>query len=315
MSDTYCSAFWTHTNLRPGNQVFPCCRFKHSIQSFDGNLNSVLTTPTYEKLRHLSSTGQKIPGCEKCYHEENNSKQSYRQWFNQKYQQDVVDLRWVELGLDNQCNLTCDGCSEEFSSAWATKKSLNTIKKFNVTSIKEISYIPDSITEISFLGGEPLMNNRHIRLLRMAKNKANIHIHYNTNGTFMLDLDTIDLLNQFKSVNFVVSVDGYQELNDKVRQGSHWEDIESFIEQILATNFAMQIHTVIHKNNWQGLGDLRNFIRSKNLNWRINVLTFPNHLDIVNLDLHEKQQLIDILSEYPDISEQDYIKSHIGISQ
>ena len=58
-----CSAFWNHTNIRSGNRVYPCCRFKHSVATFDGDIDNVLHSTAYQDLREQSAKGQFIKGC------------------------------------------------------------------------------------------------------------------------------------------------------------------------------------------------------------------------------------------------------------
>jgi hypothetical protein len=84
MDNTLCSAFWNHTNIRGGNRVFPCCRYKTPIQTFGGDLEKVLYSKEYKSLRSDSSNGIRNPNCEKCYYEESLGKKSTRQWFNEK---------------------------------------------------------------------------------------------------------------------------------------------------------------------------------------------------------------------------------------
>lgn len=271
-----CAAFWHHTNIRNDNNIFPCCRFKTPIQKFDGNVVNILNSAEYQALRDHEGP---IAGCAKCDYEETLGKESLRQQFNKQYDTETVKLEFLEVGLDNICNLTCDGCWEEFSSSWAKKTNTNII----VRSSDDIKELPDTVNKILFLGGEPLMTTRHIKLLKIA-NRPALDVTYNTNGTFLLDEATIELLNDCKHVKFILSVDGYGELNDKVRSGSSWADIVKFIDQISYLGFELVIHTVIHKNNWQGIRELEDFIRRCHLPWTTNVLTYPLHLDIATIE-------------------------------
>ena len=104
-ADTRCAAFWKHTNVRSNNEVFPCCRFKYPVQKFDGNLQSILHSSEYESLRKDSETGIKIDGCQKCYYEESIGTYSTRNFFNDNYSTDLVNLEFLEMGFDNICNL------------------------------------------------------------------------------------------------------------------------------------------------------------------------------------------------------------------
>lgn len=286
-----CAAFWHHTNIRNDNNVFPCCRFKTPIQKFDGDVVNILNSAEYKALRE--ATGP-IAGCAKCDYEETMGKESLRQQFNKQYDMETVKLEFLEVGLDNICNLTCDGCWDEFSSSWAKKSN----SKIIVRTSTDITELPDTVNKILFLGGEPLMTTRHIRLLKIA-NRPELDVTYNTNGTFLLDEETIALLNDCKHVKFILSVDGYGELNEQVRSGSKWSDIIKFIDQISDLGFELVIHTVIHKNNWQGMPQLADFVKRCHLPWTTNVLTYPQHLDIANVE--NKSAIRNLLSniEFP----------------
>jgi sulfatase maturation enzyme AslB (radical SAM superfamily) len=295
-----CAAFWHHTNIRNDNNVFPCCRFKTPIQKFDGDIVNILDSAEYKALRGAEGP---IAGCAKCDYEETMGKESLRQQFNKQYDMETVKLEFLEVGLDNICNLTCDGCWGEFSSSWAKKNN----EEIVVRSSTDITELPDTINKMLFLGGEPLMTTRHTRLLKIA-NRPQLDVTYNTNGTFLLDEETILLLNECKHVKFILSVDGYGELNEQVRGGSKWSDIVRFIDQISDLGFELVIHTVLHKNNWQGMSQLADFIKRCHLQWTTNILTYPPHLDVINIT--DKQKCIESIESIT-IPNKQYILAHL----
>lgn len=307
---TICSAFWRHTNLRGDDRVFPCCRFKEPVGQFTGDVVTILDSKEYQELRRASLAGEKISGCDKCYHEESLGKESLRQQFNGNYSRDSVELEYLEIGFDNICNLTCDGCFDEFSNSWAKKNNPDKPKRILTTRLKEIKNLPPSLRKVLFLGGEPLMTNRHKKLLKLVKDKHLVSVTYNTNGTFLLDAETIDLLDEFKKVDFIVSIDAYGVLNSHVRNGSKWADILAFIDQVEDLEFDISAHTVIHKNNWFGLPDLFKFIERMRLPWTTNVLTYPPHLDIINLSPSDKVEFKQTL-ESLDIPNREYTLEHL----
>lgn len=307
---TVCSAFWRHTNLRGDDRVFPCCRFKEPIGKFDGNVVKILDSQEYQELRRASLAGEKISGCAKCYHEEHLGQESLRQKFNKTFHRNSVELEYLEIGFDNICNLTCDGCFDEFSNSWAKENNPDKPKRILTTRLKEIKTLPQSIKKILFLGGEPLMTNRHKKLLKIVKNKHEVSVTYNTNGTFLLDVETVDLLDEFKKVDFIVSIDAYGVLNNHVRKGSKWGEILEFIDQLEDLEFDITIHSVIHKNNWFGLSDLSKFIERSRLSWTVNILTYPDHLDIINLSEDEKQNFKETLEQIS-VPSKDYILEHL----
>ena len=273
-----CAAFWKHTNLRNSDKVFPCCRFKQ-------------------------------PVCAKCMYEEDNGKKSLREKFNETYDMETIGLEYLEVGLDNICNLTCDGCWAEFSSSWSEKQFPDKPKSFHIRSGKDIEVLPDTLNKILFLGGEPLMTTRHYKILQKIKTPENVEVTYNTNATFMLSEQHISLLNTFKKVHFIVSIDAYGELNDKVRSGSKWSQILEFIDQIKSTKFSMSINSVLHINNWRGFIDLENFVNEVNVDWEVNVLTFPKHLDVANNN--NKKEVLDLIRK-TNIPNKEYVINHLS---
>lgn len=301
-SKTVCAAFWNIASIRNNSDVHPCCRFKYPVLKLSDNLNDILTSTQYQSLRDNSLLGNEIEGCQKCYQEEKLGKTSLRQQYNNEFSTDEIKLQFVDIAFDNICNLTCDGCWDEFSNSWGEKLNPGKHKKFYLRQIKEIKEIPNSVKKIWFLGGEPLMTSRHKKLLQKIKNLQNIDVIYNTNGSFLLDNETIQLLEKCQSVTINLSIDGLGELNERVRSGSNWNKTIEFIDQIKELSCCLNIHTVVHKNNWFGLNDLENFVKVNNFSWTINVLTFPKELQIKNLDQADKEKFKNYLtmSSIPD---------------
>lgn len=302
-----CAALYKHTNVRGGNKVYPCCRYKTPVQKFDGNVNEILHTKEYEKLRADMETGW-LPGCGKCKHEEDLGMESLRQRFNKKYTASVPELKYLEVGFDNICDLTCDGCYEQWSSSWWVKKNPNLPAKLGVTSTKNFENIPDTIERVVFLGGEPLMTNRHRKFLDSLKSLDSLTVEYYTNGMHRLTEQDMALLEKCKHVHFTVSIDAVGTLNEKVRTGSRWSTVVDTLDQI-ANKFDYTIHTTVHKNNWHGLPDMYEFTRGYK-NWTTNLLTFPRGMDVINISPKDKTRFAHMLDNF-DIPNKEYIKAHL----
>lgn len=303
-----CAAFWKHTNIRPGNRIYPCCRFKHSIGTFDGNLENVLHSDTYKMLRNRASVEEFIPGCDKCAYEESIGHRSLRQDFNERYSFDSVNLDFLEIGFDNLCNLVCDGCNSEFSTSWIIKeKEIFGAAKNKLLEIDEITNIPDSIQKVLFLGGEPLITDKHYRLIKQFKDSK--EIIYNTNATFIPPENIVEEMRKHKT-SFIISIDGYGELNEKVRGGTKWNNVLEFINWAEKNNFDFEFNTVLHKNNYFGIFELNDFLKQYNKKWYVNCLTYPSNLDIKTLTLDELKEFKDKLAE-SNIPTKDFILGHI----
>ena len=301
-----CSALYSHTNLRGGDRIFPCCRYKEPLQQFDGDVNNILNSKEYNTLRNNWTIDN--PNCAKCKHEEGLGKQSLRQWFNENYSTDQIQLKYFEVGFDNICDLTCDGCWEEWSSSWWVKKNPNLPPKQGITSTTELRNIPESIEKVIFLGGEPLMTNRHRKFLESFDTLEHLEVEYFTNGMHKLQEEDYQLLEKCKRVHFTISIDGHSVLNEQVRSGSIWSAVVDTLDEI-ANTFEYTIHTTIHKNNWHGLPELAKFTKNY-ANWTTNVLTYPKELDIINLEQCDQKTLLKILEQY-NIPNKKYIQAHL----
>jgi sulfatase maturation enzyme AslB (radical SAM superfamily) len=299
-----CAAFWKHTNIRNSNKIYPCCRYKTPVATFDGDVEGILHSEVYQKLRE----SEYLEGCAKCHYEESQGKQSLRQRFNEEYDTDIVELKYLELGLDNICNLTCDGCFGDFSSEWSKIEQPNKPNEYHIRSTKDFNNVPDSVDKILFLGGEPLMTKRHLKVLELVKDKHRTSITYNTNGMFLLYTETQEMFKQFKKIDIILSIDGYGKLNDIVRSGSKWKDILNFIQQIITFNFNLEVNTVLHLNNWHGIKELETFIQKLGVSWTVNILTYPAHLDISNFK--HKEEIINLISE-TNIPNKNYVINHL----
>lgn len=308
---TICSAFWKHTNIRPGNRIYPCCRFKSPVTEFDGDISKVLNSETYIRLRDESAQGRKISGCEKCYYEEEIGHKSLRQEFNEQYDTETVELKYLEIGIDNLCNMACDGCNSEYSTKWIEKeKTMYGKAKHDYLSINEVSAVPDSVEKILFLGGEPLLTKRHLDILKLHNNPKICRVFYNTNASTIPDQKCLDVWKNFDDIKFIASLDGLGEVNEQVRHGSKWTETVSFLDWCRDNDYELSINSVIHRNNLFNVLDMKEFVDDYTDDWYVNVLTYPRHLDIKT---HDKETLdaflIDL--EKADIPNKEFIRNHI----
>ncbi len=64
-----------HLAIRPNDQVYPCCQFRHEHTPKDLNLyhDDVFNHPFMEELRQAMIDDRPHPGCSMCYEQEKNS--------------------------------------------------------------------------------------------------------------------------------------------------------------------------------------------------------------------------------------------------
>jgi sulfatase maturation enzyme AslB (radical SAM superfamily) len=250
--------------------------------------NNVVSEERITEIRSDLLVDKEVIECTQCYDKESLNLISHRQtqlkdWL--KHKDDIFDAieshdnrispSYVDYDLrySNLCNLECQTCNSKFSSSIAQREG-----KINIF----LQYEPDLsinklVKRIYLAGGEPFLIKSFSRLLNQIEN-TNCEIIINTNATVLTE-SMLSALDRFNNINFTVSIDGFGELNDKIRKNSHWEDIEANLK-ILAERYngysGMLINTVVQKDNVNHLLEIGKWIESKQITlWRLTLLTKP----------------------------------------
>lgn len=286
-SNTFCILPWVHVCVTTEGSVVPCCRFQYpkpviNLESLNKNGLEALNTEEYNSIRTSMLEGKKINQCKKCYFEEENysilDASSYRDHSKKQFlkhddtftDNKFKELRYLELSLDNICNLQCRMCSSKFSTKLITRDQKLSQFEWNAKGYTphnklEIDYSflekedLSKLEEIKLLGGEPFMSPNFDKFLNYILNRTNpgnIRLFIATNGTHKLSEELIAKLRQFKLLRLRVSFDSYSKANDYQRFGSSyikiWENLLEYSETFL--NAEIGIHSVISTYNANKLG-------------------------------------------------------------
>ena len=228
------------------------------------NIDTWLNSPYMTYLRKELTQGTKLSECSKCWQKENYGELSMRNRAN------AVEERWAklyfqkkenftqdlitqsEIKLTNVCNFSCAMCVPQDSSKIYTAWQQNTtnewvalqlvdkpnyltnvrdtfLSKNNYALLEEV--IARRPKNISLLGGEPLLDKVALELLKNVseEQKQKTNLSFSTNGSVNLN-QTVELLGNFKTIKFDVSLEGIGDIQDWVRKGSDWTAIEKNIE-------------------------------------------------------------------------------------
>ena len=280
---TFCILPWIHAQTKPNGQIKPCCRFDHKNAAYkleDGsfkfdkfNINKgtsfsdALESPEWEEMRQAMSNEQRVPGCRKCYQEEdfhyNNvyknpkkrirSMRSKENWLWNRDNQLEVDaegksqkgkIRYLELALGTYCNLKCRTCTADLSSTWVDDEAA--MSKFYkdrqvykpIITIEENWEVRDfeHVEEIKFTGGEPMLHPNFIKIIDIILSTGRAHLitlDIFTNASWVPRAKVLDRLKQFGKVVINLSVDGVGKVNDYVRAPSDWSTVEESVKEWL----------------------------------------------------------------------------------
>jgi len=222
--------------------------------------------------------------------------------------------RLLEVKLTNLCNLRCKTCIPEHSSSIMSKfepqspqdeQRIILIKKsFDLYMQSRGSVFLESIIKnieavewLEFYGGEPFMIKDHKQFLKsiIASGYAkNITLSYTTNGT-KYDAEYIDIFKEFKGVIISLSIDAVGELNDEIRVGSRWADIEAnllkYVElKKVGSITGLNVNSTISLFNAFAIFDLVKYFNQFDCTLSLSVLEHPREMAIGNLSAEDKEK-------------------------
>ena len=214
--------------------VSPCCAAQTEpvvANNFDFATNSFL-----QQTRQHTIDDQPAPACSNCWRQEAQNPPSRRFFSNQNKSEDIrVELNRIDVTTQNVCNLACIMCSSYSSSTWAKEEGL-TDQDYSFEHKLQLFRRLDfsHVYQMHFTGGEPLMSTEHLKMLSIYAESSplsQLHISYNTNGTFFPDQRVLDTWSQVKAIDLVISLDATGTACELIRWPAKWEQIAANIAQ------------------------------------------------------------------------------------
>lgn len=329
-SKTICIAPWVHLHTWPNNNVYPCCLtpMEETVGNLETNtLKEVWNGDKMKELRLNMIEGERPKSCARCFEQEDHGQGSLRQHLNNTFEHhlplvsktnkdgslDDLSIVYWDFRFSNICNMRCRSCGPQLSTGWYedTKKiwgSLpNDIPKTEVNLWEQIQPLFDTVEDIYFAGGEPLIMEEHYRILTQLaeRNKFDVKIRYNTNFSQLRykNLNVLDLWPKFEYVQVGASLDGYGPKAEYIRKGTKWSEIENNRNQLrqrapnveFFVNFTVSVQNAFHLVEFFDWAIETKFIEPHQIHF--NLVQHPEHLRLQILPQHIKQQLTELYSE------------------
>jgi hypothetical protein len=238
-------AVWSHNDSISYN---PCCFYAGVI---DSNVEPAQcwNGESRQRIIKLVEENKKIPGCNGCYNEEANGRKSRRQGSVEHYENFIkstdIDPAQSPMGLDysvgNLCNLKCVICGPSNSSAWipdyqkmfpSADVSGYKFKKHQVLEIDDDDFLKN-IRSVHFHGGgEPLMSDAHINLLKRidrVRGLSDVRVFYNTNGTQQVPNEVLTIWEKCYHIELYFSIDDVDDRFEYQRTGATWKSVQENI--------------------------------------------------------------------------------------
>ncbi len=268
MSKTFCLAPWIHAFQAPNGERRLCCHAqefsKESITwSKESSFEEYWNSEALKKIRLQMREG-KAPQheCQACLSNEAtlirplDSFNFARNRESQLLEETQNDGRFngLPLSLDyrvrNSCNLSCRTCNPLFSSKIEQKTKNLTLLHDNFdkdaaqkATLEWRQIVKEApIESCYFAGGEALIQPEHfkdLQILKETNEPKNIRLGYNTNLAFPLDnlLKRQSFYEDFHSVSLAVSIDGFGEVGEFIRDGLVWNRFYQNIEIAKKSSF------------------------------------------------------------------------------
>lgn len=252
-NDNYCPYLWELIQIFPNGDVFLCCIPLHTALKDNkiGNINEkslkdIWNSPKAKTIRKSSLEGN-LPCYEKC-----------KIWKNKDiYERKSLDsgyenLRYLELGLSEACNIRCKMCFQKHDS----KIRLETSK-----IIENIDFSP--FEDICLWGGEPLFIENAEEVFDYITLECRKKVSMETNGLLLTDRWAEKIARYSNYILFSINA-ATKETHEKINIGSDWEKVLSNVKKInrykskIGSDLKIVGHMTIVKEN---IHEVSKFIR------------------------------------------------------
>jgi radical SAM protein with 4Fe4S-binding SPASM domain len=323
----FCVLPWIHMHVWANGNTYPCCLSTYEYKVGNTNEKSFKELWNSEKMCDMRKNmldDKPTEGCKKCYDIEENNGVSMRMNTNKSFSHhierkeltnrdgsvDDVFMSYMDIRFSNICNFKCRSCGPEFSSLWyddaiaqgrwSSKESKIFRVKDTITELwDDMNQWIDTVEQIYFAGGEPLIMDEHYKILEhlIEIGRTDINISYNTNLSKLKykSKDVIELWKKFEHITVGASLDDSGERAEVMRSGTIWKDIISnrkrIIEEVPHVKFRLtptvSVFNVQHCIDFFDEWIYNNLVDPSMIS--INILTHPDFLSAQILPKHIRE--------------------------
>lgn len=322
MNKTFCAFPWVHLHPNPKGTVSLCCdteMVKIVGNLKDNSLDEIANNDIMNETRSKMIKGLPVQGCEYCYEKEKGNVKSVRNLINEVYQDQFekfveitnedgsLKVPWkmkhFNLRVTNLCNFSCRSCYFGFSSVIAQESGIKNfvvnISDARPTFFTEIFKHLPYAESLTFVGGESTLIDEYWdimdELIRLKN--TNIKLFYFTNLSKIEHngKSLIKYLQHFPNHRLMLSLDGYGERLELLRNGSNWERTLFNLTQVYNAKLNYTIFPTISAINAYHIPDFEKFliennflqtakmehntvVRPRMLNSKILPLSYKNHI-------------------------------------
>ena len=301
------------TNTLSYNQ---CCLSTTEL-SIPADLSSLWHDTPMQNIRKTNNENIWLDGCWQCQHVESAGLKSFRQSMIEGLgvKKNLSGPQRIDLLFDRSCNLACTTCGPTSSTFWEKHLRdnglLNNVKYIpvandNFNTIKKLLETLDlsNLKQVQFCGGETLMGTTYWKTAQVLADlipdaKERILLGFQTNATQPIDKKYHDLIEKFKLVKLMLSIDGTHDRYNYLRWPADWNQVVDNIfnlKENLPGNVMFFVQECTSNMNLFYFNEVENWIRN---NFDTN--RFGDHVDYTTqLANHRYLNVNNITQEYID---------------
>ena len=308
-SESFCMLPWMHLHAFPDGRAYPCCFAFDKLHV--GNVNEqsmeeVFNGDKMKQMRLNMLANKKSRECVKCYDQEDSGFFSLRLSSNKHFGHNIsmtentkpdgtadFMIKYWDIRFSNLCNMACRSCGTWFSSNWYEDHKKLTGAPPNHAKIMKAGRSSndiwdqllkqfDHVEQFYFAGGEPIIMEEHLRILKELDKRKMYHVRliYNTNfsKSKFKGTDIFELWNKFDSVSIGASLDAEGPRAELMRKGTVWEETVANRKRMLEVCPQVDFYisaTVSAYNAWHITDFHRSWVDKgyiKPADWYMNVL-------------------------------------------
>lgn len=242
---TACSKSWTDVNIN-----FKKRKLGHCCSSVYREMPDIITPDYFDNNKGIQERRQDTlnniqhPDCIMCWDDVNSGNKPFKDWMNTwedftHAKPNIPQVNYIEIELDNTCDLSCLYCSPEHSSKIAQEEGVKVKNKFSQNDLEVyLQWMTNTVNEsnetidIAFLGGEPTATKAFYQMIEHITSLENMRgqIQVTTNGNtkeFLFN-KFIEAMNKSKikwSIN--ISNESFREDSSLIRYGLDWQRFEN----------------------------------------------------------------------------------------
>jgi organic radical activating enzyme len=184
-----------------------------------------------------------------------------------------VGPKYIEITMEYTCNNACMICSQARSSLWKKYTDVDQREDLTHAVDQDVYQLLENLDlsqldHITIMGGEPLLTDRHVTLLRTLERRGvdlgKIELWYNTNGTCRVDDEVLRLWSRLKQVILKFSLDDTGEAFNYQRFPADWNTVSKnmyWFRDNLSPNVLMRVERTVSLLNAHRLTFVDQWVR------------------------------------------------------